>query len=145
MTEPPRTMGITSGFSRQYPIDATFAQFLIASPTALPLLPHITPQPAAYPTVKVSQHRGRLAESKVSMPAPKIKIQLLNHFLQGYSSCAPRNFPNSFLETNQRLRSYTPSMWLLPRKTESQKFALPWPPYRAFLTVNLQLQLLADE
>jgi hypothetical protein len=135
VAEPPRTMRITSGFSRQDRIDTALSQLLIARPATFPLFPHNTPQPPAYPAVKVWKHRGRLAEPKISVPTPKIVVQIPNHYLQAHTPRASRNLPDPRLETNHRFRRYAPPMWSLPGKAESQEFTLPWPCYRTFLTV----------
>lgn len=127
MTEPPRAMGIPRGFGRKGRIHTALAQLLIASPPTFPLFLHDTPQLPAYPAVKIHQHRRRLAGSKIPMPAPQIDVEIFNHSLQVNAPRAPRSFPYSILESNQRFRSYAPSVWFFHGKTEAQEFTLPWP------------------
>ena len=108
-------MWTRGGLCRQSLIDAALAQFLKASPTTFPLLPHNTPQLPAYPAVKVFKHRGRLTKAKIAVPSPQVDIEILNHPLQAYAPCASRKFPNPFLEANHRFRRYPPFLWLLPQ------------------------------
>ena len=138
-------MRIAGGFGRQSRIDAAFAQFIKTCPAAFPLFPHDTPQPPAYPAVKVSKHRGCLAKPKISVPTPKIEVQIANHYLQTHTSCASGKLPDTPLETNQRSRRYAPPMWFLHGETEAQEFTLPWPRHRTLRAVDLQHELGSDK
>src|SRR5216684_5439782 len=58
----PGTMRTASGLSRKGRADVPLAQFHKPHLTALPLLPDHGSQPASYPFLQPSQHRGRLTK-----------------------------------------------------------------------------------
>ena len=73
-----------------------------------------------YPFIQSFQHRGRLTEAEVALPASYVGRQFLRHLLPTDPSCPSRQFPNLLLATQQGLRRDAPLRLLVTAEAEPQ-------------------------
>jgi len=75
-----------------------FLQVCYPGSRVLPLLPNKTPQPAHYPCLKPLEEGFCFRQTKVSPPADKIPVQLLDNLLQAFAPTAAGQFSDFILE-----------------------------------------------
>ena len=86
-------MRASGGLCRQVPADAATSQLGEASASMLPLFPGDGAQPPPEPLVKLTQHRGGLAEAEVAAPPDQVDGQLLDDLREAAATRAPRPAP----------------------------------------------------
>jgi hypothetical protein len=89
VTDSPRPLRTEGRGMSQLRIDPTLDQCCLASAIDLPLFPLEAPQTMAYPAVSVSQHLGRLAKAKVTLPPSQICRQGGDDLFQASALVAP--------------------------------------------------------
>src|ERR1019366_5452448 len=129
--QPPRTVSAPRRCRGEIVAHSPFPQFSEPHRSPFRLLPDRRPEPVPGPRLKTFQHRGRLASAEIADPPAKILAQLLGHFLHAHASCPSRHLPDLPFESFHRFRRDSPLWFPIPRKTEAQKFPLPWPCHRA--------------
>src|ERR1700722_8327929 len=129
----------------QIPADAAASQLGVTGASALPLLPDDRSQAPPDPLVKCTQHRGSLAEAKVTAPSDEIAREFLGDLRRALPARAPRQFPDLRLEASDGLRRDAAPGLLLACKAEAQELADVRFGDRALRLVDLELETFGEE
>src|ERR1700693_6654115 len=69
----------------------------------------------------------------------------MDHLGETYPPCPTGKFPNSLLESHDRLRRQAPLRLLVTREAEPQDFPFPWSSHRTLLAVHSKFKLRREE
>src|SRR5262249_3601479 len=123
---------------------AATAELSKAVPPCPPLPPQVHAQPPSDPRIEIRQHARRLAEAKVAPPADQVTSQRLDQLGQAHAACPTRQFPDSCLETLERLRRDLP-LAAIVCDTKAQELPFLGSSHGAFRLVDRKPELGRQE